>query len=148
MLVDNRRCLVQVAATHAPSVPGREAVPKPGARSCARLPPQYSLDVQFEPRLRTGIRDGTITLAFRRWRRPQVVAGHQYRTGAGLAFAETVDVITTADITAVQARDAASPRSRRSSATCAVIPPCRSTGSGSGRWTAPIRGTSSRPPPR
>jgi hypothetical protein len=65
--------------------------------------------VQFEPRLRTGIRDGTITLAFRRWRRPQVVAGHQYRTGAGLAFAETIDVITTAGITAVQARDAGFP---------------------------------------
>lgn len=62
--------------------------------------------MQFEPRLRTGIHDGSITLAFRRWRRPQVVAGHHYRTGLGMALAESVDVVTPADITAGQARDA------------------------------------------
>jgi len=62
--------------------------------------------MQFEPRLRNGIHDGTITLAFRRWRRCQVVAGHQYRTGLGMVLAETVDVVEPAAITPAQARDA------------------------------------------
>jgi hypothetical protein len=55
--------------------------------------------MQFEPRLRHGLRDGNITVAFRRWRRGQVVAGHQYRTGAGLVLAESVEVISPGDIT-------------------------------------------------
>src|SRR5215469_1515555 len=55
--------------------------------------------MQFEPRLRTGLHDGSITVAFRRWRRQQVVAGHAYRTGIGMVEAETVDVITPGDIT-------------------------------------------------
>ncbi len=50
--------------------------------------------------------DGSITVAFRRWRRPQVVAGHQYRTGAGLVLAESADTISTSDITPALARDA------------------------------------------
>lgn len=62
--------------------------------------------MQFEPRLRHGIHDGSITLAFRRWRRCQVVAGHHYRTGLGMVLAETVDVVEPADITPEQARDA------------------------------------------
>ena len=62
--------------------------------------------MQFEARLREGLRDGSITVAFRRWRRAQVVAGHQYRTGAGLVLAESVDTITPADITPALARDA------------------------------------------
>jgi hypothetical protein len=61
--------------------------------------------VQFEARLREGLRDGSITVAFRRWRRAQVVAGHQYRTGAGLVLAESVDTITPADITPALAKD-------------------------------------------
>ena len=55
--------------------------------------------MQFEPRLRQGLHDGTITVAFRRWRRSQVVAGHSYRTGQGMVLAEAVDVVTPADIT-------------------------------------------------
>jgi hypothetical protein len=62
--------------------------------------------MQFEPRLRTGLADGSITMAFRRWRRAQVVAGHQYRTGLGMVLAQTVDIVGTADITAADARDA------------------------------------------
>jgi biotin operon repressor len=67
--------------------------------------------VQFEPRLRTGLHDGSITVAFRRWRRAQVVAGHQYRMGMGMGMvqAESVDVITAADITAELAREAGYP---------------------------------------
>jgi biotin operon repressor len=62
--------------------------------------------VQFEPRLRHGLHDGSITVAFRRWRRSQVVAGHQYRTGQGMVLAEAVDVITPAEITPALARAA------------------------------------------
>lgn len=55
--------------------------------------------MQFEPRLRLGLHDGSITVAFRRWRRLQVVAGHQYRTGLGMVTAESVETIAPADIT-------------------------------------------------
>jgi biotin operon repressor len=65
--------------------------------------------VQFEPRLRQGLHDGSITVAFRRWRRCQVVAGHSYRTGQGMVLAEAVDVITPADITPALARAAGFP---------------------------------------
>jgi hypothetical protein len=67
------------------------------------IPPRgclgYSRGVQFEPRLRQGLHDGSITVAFRRWRRAQVVAGHQYRTGSGMVRAESVETISPADIT-------------------------------------------------
>jgi hypothetical protein len=63
--------------------------------------------VLFERRLREGIADGTITLAFRRWRRPQVVAGRDYRTGAGaMARVGAVDVVDPADIGDPDARRA------------------------------------------
>jgi biotin operon repressor len=65
--------------------------------------------VQFEPRLRKGLHDGSITVAFRRWRRPQVVAGHDYRTGLDMVRAESIDVITPADITPALAKDAGFP---------------------------------------
>jgi biotin operon repressor len=65
--------------------------------------------VQFEPRLREGLHDGSITVAFRRWRRSQVVAGHRYRTGQGMVEAEAVDVITPADITPALAHAAGFP---------------------------------------
>lgn len=65
--------------------------------------------MQFEPRLREGLNDGSITVAFRRWRRSQVVAGHKYRTGLGMVLAEAVDVITPADITPALARAAGFP---------------------------------------
>ena len=48
-------------------------------------------------------------VAFRRWRRSQVVAGHQYRTGQGMVLAEAVDVITPGEITPELARAAGFP---------------------------------------
>jgi hypothetical protein len=65
--------------------------------------------MQFEPRLRHGLRDGTITVALRRWRRVQVVAGHEYRTGAGRVLAESVEVIAPGDITPALATAAGFP---------------------------------------
>ena len=60
----------------------------------------------FARRLREGIHEGRIVLAFRRWKRCQVVAGHRYRTGAGLIEVDSVDVVGTADIDAAQAGQA------------------------------------------
>ena len=37
-----------------------------------------------------GIADGSVTLTFRRWKRPQAVAGHRYRTPIGMI--EVTDV--------------------------------------------------------
>jgi hypothetical protein len=62
--------------------------------------------VLFERRLREGISAGTITMAFRRWRRSQVVAGGRYRTGADIVEVESVDVVAVADITLNEARAA------------------------------------------
>jgi biotin operon repressor len=65
--------------------------------------------VLFEQRLRDGLHDGSITLAFRRWRRPQVVAGHHYRTRLDMVCAEAIDEVTPTEITKAQAREAGYP---------------------------------------
>jgi hypothetical protein len=53
-------------------------------------------------RFRDAIEAGTVTLTFRRWKRPQVVAGNTYRTAAGRLTVDAIDIvdpdrITTAD---------------------------------------------------
>ncbi|MDH3682467.1 MAG: hypothetical protein OEV40_21240 [Acidimicrobiia bacterium] len=53
-----------------------------------------------------GIADGSITLAFRRWERPTVVAGRPYRTGGGRVEVVSVDVVDPAEITDAEARRA------------------------------------------
>lgn len=60
----------------------------------------------FEQRLRDGLHNGTITVAYRRWRRSQVLAGHRYRTGRDLVQVEAVDRVEAADIDAAAAREA------------------------------------------
>ncbi|MGN6380344.1 MAG: hypothetical protein ACTHNU_15425 [Gaiellales bacterium] len=60
----------------------------------------------FEQRLRDGIHDGTITVAFRRWRRPQVAAGGRYRTGLDRIEMLAVDVVAPGAITGADARRA------------------------------------------
>jgi hypothetical protein len=59
--------------------------------------------VQFERRLRLGIADGSITLTFRRWARPQVVAGRRYRTGDGIVEMDDVAVVDVRQITGDEA---------------------------------------------
>ncbi len=49
-------------------------------------------------RYRDGIADGTVTLTFRRWKRPQAVAGHRYRTAAGLIDVDTVRIVAPVDV--------------------------------------------------
>jgi len=60
----------------------------------------------FEARLRRGIADGSISVAFRRWKRAQVVAGGRYRTGEGFVEATSVGVVDERSITKADARQA------------------------------------------
>jgi hypothetical protein len=60
--------------------------------------------VLFERRFWAGIADGTITCTFRRWKRPQVVAGRRYRTAGGIVEVTAADVVTADDITGADAR--------------------------------------------
>jgi hypothetical protein len=62
--------------------------------------------VQFERRLRLGIADGSITMTFRRWARPQVVTGHRYRTGDGMIEMDAVDIVDIGHITRDEAQRA------------------------------------------
>src|SRR5262245_52684019 len=62
--------------------------------------------MQFERRLREGIHDGSITLAFRRWRRSQVTVGRRYRTGLDLVEVVSLDEVDPASISAADARRA------------------------------------------
>jgi hypothetical protein len=62
--------------------------------------------VRFEQRLRDGIHSGAIVLAFRRWKRSQVVAGHRYRTGIDMVEVESVEIVEPASVDAAQAREA------------------------------------------
>jgi len=62
--------------------------------------------VLFERKLREGIHTGLVVVAFRRWRRCQVVSGHRYRTGLDLIEVEGVDIVRPADIDSRQATEA------------------------------------------
>jgi len=62
--------------------------------------------VRFEQRLRDGIHSGAIVLAFRRWKRSQVVAGRRYRTGIDMVEVESVEVVEPSSVDAAQAREA------------------------------------------
>jgi hypothetical protein len=49
---------------------------------------------------------GEVTMTFRRWKRPQVVAGNTYRTGAGRIVVDSIDVVDPNRITGADARRA------------------------------------------
>ena len=53
-----------------------------------------------------GIRDGSIDLAFRRWRRPRVKAGSALRTAVGVLRVDAVDTVAAREVTAAEARRA------------------------------------------
>ncbi len=60
--------------------------------------------MQFERRFAELIRKGEVTVSFRRWRRPQVVAGRRYR----VAWIGFIDVLRIAEVTrdSIKAADA------------------------------------------
>lgn len=60
----------------------------------------------FRQHFLNGIGNGTITLAFRRWRRPSVKAGGTLLTAVGLLHIESVREIDTAQISNADARRA------------------------------------------
>jgi hypothetical protein len=51
-----------------------------------------------------GLADGSITTTFRRWKRPQAVAGRTYRTPGGRIDVTAVDVVDAGTITDADAR--------------------------------------------
>ena len=53
-----------------------------------------------------GIEDGSVTVAFRRWKRPSVVAGRPYRTGGGRIEVTSVDEVELGSITKTDLRRA------------------------------------------
>ncbi len=55
----------------------------------------------FPVALHPSIEDGTVTVAFRRWKRPTVVAGGTLLTPVGLLAIDAVDVVDEGDVTEV-----------------------------------------------
>ena len=58
----------------------------------------------FEQRFWSRIADGTVTVTFRRWKRPQAVTGRRYRTPGGIVEVERVSEIDAARISHADAR--------------------------------------------
>jgi hypothetical protein len=50
--------------------------------------------VLFERRLQAGLSDGTIRVAFRRWKRAQVIPGRRYRSPIGMIEVHAVSAVT------------------------------------------------------
>ena len=63
------------------------------------------------PKVAHGVADGSVTLAFRRWRRPDVRPGSQFRTVAGVVRVDAVEVVD--DITDAEALAAGWPDAAR-----------------------------------
>ncbi|MFC4859008.1 hypothetical protein [Actinophytocola glycyrrhizae] len=63
----------------------------------------------IEQRLHQGIRDGSITVMFRRWKRRQVTAGNTYRTAAGRVVVAEVTEVAPSRIRSADARAAGYP---------------------------------------
>lgn len=62
--------------------------------------------VLFPQRFHAGLADGSVTLAFRRWRRPAAKAGGRQRTPVGELAIDAVDPVAVGDITEADARQA------------------------------------------
>lgn len=63
----------------------------------------------FSSRFWPGLADGSVTLTFRRWSRPQAKVGNRYRTPAGMLLVEAVDLVEAAAVTDAEARRAGFP---------------------------------------
>jgi hypothetical protein len=62
--------------------------------------------VLFDHRFWPGLADGSVTVAFRRWKRPSVKAGGTLQSPGGLLSIDEVDAIDASEITAADARRA------------------------------------------
>jgi hypothetical protein len=60
-----------------------------------------------------GVRDGSVTLAFRRWRKQDVVPGQQFTTASGMVRVDEVTVVAADAITDEEARQAGWPDATR-----------------------------------
>jgi hypothetical protein len=60
-----------------------------------------------------GVADGTVTLAFRRWKKQDVQAGHVFTTAAGLVRVDEVEPIDAEAITDAEAQQAGWPDAER-----------------------------------
>ncbi len=60
-----------------------------------------------------GVRDGTVTLAYRRWKKQDVEPGRRFTTAAGMVRVEAVDVVDADAITDEEARLAGWPDADR-----------------------------------
>lgn len=65
------------------------------------------------PKVAQGVADGTVTLAFRRWRRQDVRPGATFRTSAGVVGVDAVEVVDPTAITDEDARAAGHPDADR-----------------------------------
>jgi hypothetical protein len=65
--------------------------------------------VLWEARFWPLIADGSVTVTFRRWKRPQVVAGRRYRTPGGIIEVDRVSVVEPGSIRVRDARRAGYP---------------------------------------
>jgi hypothetical protein len=63
--------------------------------------------VLLPPKVAHGVADGSVTLAFRRWRRQDVQPGSEFRTVAGVIRVDAVELVD--DITEEEARQAGWP---------------------------------------
>jgi hypothetical protein len=55
--------------------------------------------VQFSAELRERVADGTITVSYRLWSRPQVKAGGVYRSGAAMIEVDDIELLPFSSIT-------------------------------------------------
>jgi hypothetical protein len=65
------------------------------------------------PKVAHGVADGTVTLAFRRWRKQDVVVGSEFRTVSGVVRVDAVAVVDPAAITDAEAVAAGWPDAQR-----------------------------------
>ena len=65
------------------------------------------------PKVAHGVADGTVTLAFRRWRKQDVVVGSEFRTVSGVVRVDAVAVVDPAAITDAEAVAAGWPDAER-----------------------------------
>ena len=65
------------------------------------------------PKVAHGVADGSVTLAFRRWAKPDVKVGSQFRTVAGVIRVEEVEVVDPGEITDEDAHRAGWPDAAR-----------------------------------